>query len=66
MAEQGLGVVLGQRRLASVLLERGALVILDPREMPLQSGYFAISAHYNAKNPGVQALLKLLNSLAGQ
>jgi LysR family glycine cleavage system transcriptional activator len=65
MAEQGLGVVLGQRRLALGALKHGRLIIQDDHAMPLTSAYYAISANHNAKNRRIQALIQLLQKMAG-
>lgn len=58
LAEQGLGVVLGQRMLTAGT----QLVPLSPKTLPLQEAYFAISAHHNSHTKPIKTALVALKA----
>jgi len=54
----GLGVVLGQRRLAQHYLQQGRLVMLSETSLPLGQAYYAVHAHAGQRREQVRALLR--------
>jgi LysR family transcriptional regulator, glycine cleavage system transcriptional activator len=53
----GLGVLLGQRRLAQNYLQQGRLVVLSETALPLGQAYYAVYPHAGQRRDQVQALL---------
>ena len=60
MARRGLGIALGQRRLAQPWIDSGALVALSAATLPLGHPYCAIHPHAKARKPALKRLLALL------
>lgn len=60
MAARGLGVVLGQSRLAAPMVESGALVVLSSLELPLGHEYVAVYPLAMGRKPALQRMLALL------
>ena len=56
-ASHGLGVLLGQRRLAQSYLQQGRLVVLSERAMPLGQAYYAFYPHAGQRREQVEVLL---------
>jgi len=54
---QGLGVLLGQRRLAQHYLQQGRLIVLSEAALPLGQAYYAVYPHAGQRREQVQALL---------
>ena len=62
MARLGLGVALVQIELAQQELASGALVRLDPGEMPIGHPYCAVTQPGRRKRASVEALLEVLRN----
>ena len=65
LARQGMGIVLGQLKLASEDIAAGRLVRLSPRALPLGHGYFACAPDQRLRREVVQRLLALLRGGSG-
>jgi LysR family transcriptional regulator, glycine cleavage system transcriptional activator len=65
LAQAGAGIVLGQRWLAGPLLQRGDLVILSEKALPLGQSYHVSLPPSRARQPDVIALRDWLLTVAG-
>lgn len=56
LAEQGVGVALGQRLMARQALQQGSLVVASPHALPLGQSYIIATPLARERHPEVQAL----------